>query len=298
MDYTKKPIDFATQLIMLKSRGLLIDDEVLAEEQLHSISYFRLANYLRPMEQDAATHIFKQNSHFEDAIKLYMFDKNLRVLVFNAIQDIEIALRTRVIHYFSMAHGAFWFMDATLFKDASIFANCLENIKVELKRSKEDFIQEHFAKYDNPQYPPSWKTMEVISFGTLSKLFCNFNDVKVKKAIARSFNLPQYTYLENWIKCAAVLRNCCAHHARIWNRRFPTIPKLPETLPADWICKKPQRPVKIYGQLCCLAYLEQSINPNGSFKTKLIELLSAYPHTDLRAMGFTKEWQSEAIWNV
>lgn len=298
MDYTKKPTDFATQLAMLKSRGLLIDDETLAEKQLHSISYFRLANYLRPMEQDANSHTFKPQSHFEDAIKLYMFDKELRSLVFTAIQDIEIALRTRVIHSFSMAYGAFWFMDVSLFKNGAIFTNCLDNIRAELKRSKEDFIQEHFSKYDNPQYPPSWKTMEVISFGTLSKLFCNFKDAQTKKAIARSFLLPQYTYLENWIKCAAVLRNCCAHHARIWNRRFPSIPKLPETLPADWISQKPQRPVKIYGQLCCLAYLEQSINPNGSFKAKLTELLSAYPQTDLKAMGFPKEWRSEALWNV
>lgn len=92
------------------------------------------------MELDATKHIFKPNSCFEDAIKPYMFDKNLRVLVFNAIQDIEVALRTRVIYGFSMAHGAFWFTDATLFKDAAIFTNCLDNIRTELKRSKEDFI--------------------------------------------------------------------------------------------------------------------------------------------------------------
>lgn len=107
-------------------------------------------------------------------------------------------------------------MDASLFKDRDIFQKCLENIQKEVSRSKEDFLQEHFSKYDDPSLPPVWKTMEVVSFGMLSKLYCNFSDVDVKKAVAHSFGLPQYLYLE----CIAVLRNLCAHHDRIWNKAF------------------------------------------------------------------------------
>ena len=119
-----------------------------------------------------------------------------------------------------MEHGAFWFMDASLFKNADFYEGCLDNIKKEVSRSNEDFIKEHSEKYTFPSLPPVWKTLEVVSFGTLSKLFCLFKDNRLKKQVAREFGLPQYTYLESWIRCITVLRNCCAHHARIWNRRF------------------------------------------------------------------------------
>ena len=106
-----------------------------------------------------------------------------------------------MIQIFSMEHGAFWFMDASLFKNADFYEGCLDNIKKEVSRSNEDFIKEHSEKYTFPSLPPVWKTLEVVSFGTLSKLFCLFKDNRLKKQVAREFGLPQYTYLESWIRC-------------------------------------------------------------------------------------------------
>ncbi len=74
---------------MLKERGLIIRDDNKAISCLKVISYFRLANYFRPMEADKITHIFKPNSYFENAVSLYRFDQELRTLLFNAIQTIE-----------------------------------------------------------------------------------------------------------------------------------------------------------------------------------------------------------------
>ena len=55
---------------MLKKRGLLIADEEEAIHYLRVISYFRLANYLRPMESDKEKHLYKPNSYFENAIRM------------------------------------------------------------------------------------------------------------------------------------------------------------------------------------------------------------------------------------
>ena len=116
-----------------------------------------------------------------------------------------------------------------------MYADNLTTIKREVQRSKEDFIQEHFKKYTSPDVPPVWKTLEVASFGTLSKLFCNLNDNRVKKQIARMYNLPQHQVLESWIKCIVILRNCLAHHARVWNRRFPQMPQLSTRVRGNWV---------------------------------------------------------------
>lgn len=298
MEYSKLPIDHIQQIEILKRRGLLIQNEEKALRQLKIISYFRLANYWHPMEQDKTIHLFKPNSYFENALSLYYFDKKLRALVFTAIQSIEIALRTQMIHHISMKYGAFWFMHSEICTNERMFQDNLTRIRQEVNRSKEDFIQEHFAKYKNPSLPPVWKTLEVVSFGTLSKLYCNLSDNTIKKQIAREFKLPQHLYLESWIKCAAVLRNCVAHHARIWNRRFPLKPQLPHKLSGSWIDVSQTKQVKLYAQLCYLAYMQDCIHPENTFKQELFNLIEAHPNVDTEAMGFPENWRKEPLWNT
>ena len=89
MNYDKQPINIDEQLALLQNRGLMIGDIVTAKLQLRNISYFRIASYLRYMEEDQLHHLYKSGSTFEQAINLYLFDKELRQLIFKAIQDIE-----------------------------------------------------------------------------------------------------------------------------------------------------------------------------------------------------------------
>ena len=254
MNYTKQPLDYSQIIQQLKSRGLLFHDEAAAENELKIVSYFRIANYLYTFEVPNSNHTFLPNSYFEDALRIYYFDKDLRALIFTVIQSIEIALRSKVIHHVSLKHGAFWFADETLCINRTTFQDNLTQIRKEIKRSKEDFIQNHFEKYDTPDVPPVWKTLEVTSFGILSKLLYNLNDVNIKKKIAREFNLPQHVCLESWIKSIVVLRNCLAHHARVWNRRFSQKPSLSYSLRGNWIDTTNVRPAKLYALLSCLAY--------------------------------------------
>lgn len=296
MDYTKQPLDYPCILQMLKDRGLIIKDDNVASEQLKIMSYFRLANYLRPMEQDKITHAFKPNSFFDNAVNLYYFDKKLRALLFTAIQSFEIALRSKLIHHFSMAYGAFWLMDRRLYADKKIFTDCYIRVQQEVFRSKEDFIQEHFDKYNNPIIPPVWKTLEVVSFGTLSRIFCNLSDTKIKKKIAREFNLPQHKLLESWCKSAVTLRNNLAHHSRTWNRAYPIQPQLPQSLNGSWIKTTGVAGNRLYAQLCCLAYLQNVIHPDNDFTRQLKLLLKDHLNVDVTAMGFPTDWENEPLW--
>lgn len=296
MKYSKAPLDYCQILSLLKSRGLLIKDKDIAINHLKVISYFRFANYLTPMECDKILHVYKPNSYFENAIRLYYFDKELRGIIFDAIQSIEIALRSKITNFVSLKYGAFWFMEPTLFKDNIIFNQCLSLVKNEILRSKEDFISEHYKKYTGPDFPPAWKTIEVISFGTLSKILSNLKDSSIKKLIAREFNLPQHLVLENWVKCLVNLRNCIAHHARVWNRNFPAIPQFNISLRGKWVSNFNVNHVKLYLQLCLIEYFIQNIHVECRFKEKLIELLDKNPTIDINAMGFPKNWKNEALW--
>ena len=295
--YTHQAITTEQQIDILKERGLLIDDVKQAVKVLDTISYFRLAGYWRHFEADQTTHQFKKGSCFADIVSLYSFDKQLRALLFTAIQTIEVSVRTKIIKHFALEFDAFWFMDETLAVNKTRFKANLEVIRKEVARSHDDFIAEHFRKYSEPDLPPVWKTLEVTSFGLLSKLYCNLNDNRIKKQIARQFNLPQHQILESWIKCAVLLRNCIAHHARIWNRRFPQMPQLSSLkLRGAWVDCSQIKPIKLYAQLCCLAYLQDNIHPDNDFKANLKSLLNEYPCIDLHAMGFPDDWEKQPLW--
>lgn len=136
MKYSKAPLDYCQILSLLKSRGLLIKDKDIAINHLKVISYFRFANYLTPMECDKILHVYKPNSYFENAIRLYYFDKELRGIIFDAIQSIEIALRSKVTNFVSLKYGAFWFMEPTLFKDNIILINVYLLLKMRYYEAK------------------------------------------------------------------------------------------------------------------------------------------------------------------
>ena len=292
-EYSKPALTLADIIERLKSNGLDIHDESEALRKLGVVSYFRIAAYLRPMEDDKETHHFKLGSTLENAFALYEFDTKLRQLIFAAIQEIEIALRAKVIQHFSLAYGPFWFMDVNLSANERLFAQNLLAIDRELERSREDFIKAHFKKYIKPAFPPAWKTLELASLGTLSKLYYNFSDKKVKKAIAREFNLPNHEILESWMRSIASLRNCCAHHARIWNRSLSATPQMTGKIRGNWINHTDIDSNRLYAVLCCTAYWMESINGKSHFVSGLKNLIAKYPMVDVAAMGFPAGWENE-----
>src|ERR1700748_1948398 len=113
--YTKPVTTIAQQIQQLKERRLQIADHEVATHILSNISYYRLAGYWWPMQVDKTTHSFKPNSRFEDVVALYNFDRELRILLFDVIERIEIALRTKMINHLSLEHGFWWFQKPEIF---------------------------------------------------------------------------------------------------------------------------------------------------------------------------------------
>ncbi len=147
MCYDKKALSIEDQIRQLRERGLTIADEALAEHYLAHVSYYRLAGYWWPMQSDKATHKFKENSKFEDVVALYNFDRELRILLFDVIEKIEISLRTKLIYHLSHEFDPWWFQNINIFQDSGALIETLACIKEEVDRSKDIFIKEHKKKY-------------------------------------------------------------------------------------------------------------------------------------------------------
>jgi len=298
--YSKAPLSIDEQITQLTERGLTIEDKTYAAHCLTTIGYYRLAGYWWPMQSDKVTHQFKPNSKFVDVISLYNFDRELRLLLFDVIERIEIALRTKMIYHLSHELDPWWFQNTEIFSNTEELVKTLAVIQEEVERSKDVFIKEHKKKYrEDKRFPPAWKTIELSSFGNLSKLYGNLKpSIKSKDHIAKEFNAVNHTYLPSWLQTIAQIRNICAHHGRLWNKNLPGRPKLLKAPPSTWINDVPNENEfhKLYIHLCIMKYLLDAIDGEHKFRQRLVGLFEKYPSVDEDALGFTDKWRTEKFW--
>jgi abortive infection bacteriophage resistance protein len=306
MQYTKQPLSVKQQIEKLKSRGLIIDDETGAANCLSSVSYYRLRAYTYPFQNKGEDddHCFIRNDiHFRDIIDLYCFDSKLRLLLFNAIEKIEIAVRAKITYEYALGtKSSHWFLEEEMYFKASDYPAIIQDIQEETDRSNEDFIKHYNSKYDNPALPPSWMTLEILSFGTLSHMFSRLDsNSEPNKSIVKAFGLPPKSFiLENWLHAISVLRNCCAHHSRIWNRRFPVSVKLPYNTANPFIDRETAKSIrnnKLFALLCCIKYMLDIISPENDFRKNLITIINQSGKLlKLKDMGFPENWMLLSVW--
>jgi abortive infection bacteriophage resistance protein len=299
MKYTKPPLTIEQQIQKLKERGLYFHSEEKAVSFLSNISYYRLRAYTFPFQDNSAEHQpFIHTISFDEIIQFYIFDRKLRLLVFDALEKIEIALRTQIIYQYAIAHGSHWQCNSSLFRNQNYFDVHTKSLNQEIERSHEVFIEHYKIKYTDPTELPSWMAFEVSGLGLLSKIFANLADGIPKRNITTYFGLNDFTVLENWMQCFSNIRNICAHHGRLWNRRFTAKPKLPSNAQHTFIYNFNIDKNKLYPVLCCMVYLLNIISPENNFVLKFIELINRYPNISLHLMGFPKSWKREKLWKI
>lgn len=297
MPYNKPPISFSDQIAQLKARGLIFGNETEAELCLSNISYYRLRAYTYPFQDNThPNHPFIIPVTFEEIIDLYKFDRKLSQLIFSGLEKVEIALRTQIIYQWAMVYGSHWQLDPALYRDPMKFANQINSLQTEINRSHETFIEHYKNTYTTPSEPPSWMSLEVSSFGLLSQLFSNLKKGREKIAVANHFGLSDIGILENWMLCFSNIRNICAHHGRLWNRRLTAHIKFPTNPHFDFITNKQVYPYKLYASICCIQYMLNTIIPANGFKADLIALINTCPLAQEKEMGFPSKWQVEQFW--
>lgn len=134
MKYTKPTLSIAQQIQHLEGRGLVISDHAAAAQFLSNISYYRFSAYLYPYRLLPSDN-YASGTTFEQVLDHYLFDREFRLLVFNAIERIEIAFRTQLIYQPSMTHGPFWFLDRTHFLKTDRWRTQLAKLEEEARYS-------------------------------------------------------------------------------------------------------------------------------------------------------------------
>lgn len=213
--YTKTFAAHADQLALLKARGLSVGDEAKAVQTLGSVNYYRFTGYALPFTSDREH--FLPNAAFEDVVEIMRFDARLRDILFEALEAVELDFRARFAYSFSQLHGALGYRDAANFMDSGKHAVSLQKIDAEIERSSEPCVL-HFRRDYCPGEVPIWAVVEVMTFGTLVGLYKNLRE-PAAKAVSRSYGI-RWDILGSYLQHLSVLRNFCAHHARLYDRKF------------------------------------------------------------------------------
>jgi abortive infection bacteriophage resistance protein len=298
MAVNKDSRTIAEQITLLKSRGMLMKDEQKAAFYLGHISYFRLKGYWWDMQTDHINHIFAPNSCFEEVIARYNFDRQLRLILFDAIEFIEIALRTKLIYHLSQAYGGLWYLDDSLVIDKDKHRDGLADLQNEFARTGESFAKDFRQKHPT-ENPDVWAIFEVASFGTLSKIYSNLKPQLPEKAIiTHELGLNSINDLSSWLAAISYLRNVLAHHSRVFGRDILKRPVLPRSPRNQWLQFgiTPVQEKKPFVVISTMVYLCNAINPNNEIKNKLLALFNSHPDIPIYKMGFFNNWQRESLW--
>ena len=293
--YTKTYASPSQLVSLLRSRGLILGDETRVENYLRHIGYYRFSAYLYPLlTMPKENHVFKSGSTFDNALDMYRFDRHLRLLMFNQIEKIEVAVRSAIVNITSRETGnPFWMTDPSCFYDAAQFTKTKQLIDAELAKSREEFI-EHFRRTYSEPYPPAWMLAEILPLGVMTKIYENIRSNQIRKMIAQEFSLTIPVFM-SWMTIITVTRNNCCHHARVWNRTFALRALTMRRMTRPWISTAVNQQ-KVYFSLCVIKYFLDVISPNNDMTAKLQSLFKDYPTIDINAMGVPTGWEQEALW--
>jgi len=301
-----------------------ITDKAKAEAALARIGYYRLSAYWYPNRKsetyrdssDGKAKVrvldgFRDGTKFSDALDFYVFDKKLRMVVLDALERVEVGVRTDIALRLgvhgpwahrdpSKLHGNFARRPAKGKSGPSKHDEWLHRLDDKYRKSKEDFAK-HFKRKYSADQPPIWVAVELWDFGTLSHFFAGMNQGD-KNAIAAQYGLAQGKTLETWLRNLNDVRNLCAHHSRLWNRNITSLPSWPkagEIKSLDHLVGQTQSLPRLYASLVILRHLLLTINPSTTWADRLkkhVSDLPVNPYVTLQSAGFPPAWETLELW--
>ncbi|WP_080797105.1 Abi family protein [Arabiibacter massiliensis] len=269
--------------LLIEKKGLICDRGRLVKH-LEEVGYYRLSAYWFPYKtkNEKGEGIFRPGTDFAFVWRTYVFDKKLRLLMFDAVERIEVFVKNRIACLMAAAAGPFGYPD----EDAPRLKN-----EYRKARRTEQFIKHFDVLYgDSHELPPYWMMMEVVSMGTVESLYSHI-PVEARVAVADAFAV-KVPVMKSWLSVARVARNACCHHSRVWNRIWGVAPAVPR----NWTDFEADSH-RTFAVLTVFNYMLSCIKPGHSWGLKVKALLEEYEDVPKEKLGFPSDWESMKAWS-
>ena len=258
-----------------------------ARRHLEHISYHRLLPYWEGLlESDGS---FRQGSTFDSVLRRYTFDRKLRLLMLDAIERLEVSIRSRWSNHMAVRHGPLCLAEPDHFQDRRAHQRSYDSVTHFYMGSEDEYVRRFRERYARGQEPPIWICSEMLSLGQLAHWLANLRDPRDLHAVCYTYQLQSECFL-SFLHHLTEVRNLAAHHSRLFNRILPAF-VFPEEFPDGLTSLENSSQGRIFNTVVMLDYLLGVISPGHSWTRRLAHSLSR--HADLpEEMGFPLGWQA------
>lgn len=293
--FSKPPLSVEDQVKLLVGRGLVVTDFDFACRCLSNVGYYRFSAFCVPYETSIGkNHKFQEDTSFEEVLNLYNFDRELRVLFWEALECIEIKMRASfALLITTKTKDPFAHLNEANFVDSEKHKENIKQLKTDIYRSQAETFVKHFISHYDEETPPLWACVHLMSLGELVRWIDNVKDSEIKKELSQGFGFSKYFTFHSFAVALTELRNVCAHHVRMWNRSFMKrtvkikkfdCPGFEKSLPL-------QSSNKLYSLAILLAVSMKTSDTKTTWPSRVGAVLRERPSWQIKSMGFPKNWQ-------
>ena len=210
------------QIEILKSKGLIVNDEYKAKEVLLRENYFFISGYRHLLMKKFKDNRFIEGSTFEELHSIFLFDRELRNVMFKNILVIENNIKSMISYQLSRKYGFKEkdYLDPKNFTQDKLREKQVYDILNKMKRQIRVNGRQHSATIhylSNYGYIPMWILVKVLSLGIISELY-NILISEDQQAIADFYDMDATT-LSIYLSLLANYRNLCAHEDILYDHR-------------------------------------------------------------------------------
>ncbi|WP_165251774.1 Abi family protein [Adlercreutzia sp. ZJ304] len=263
--------------------------------RLEQVGYYRLSGYWHDYRQLDGKG-FRVGITIDTVWSDYVFDRQFRLAVLDAVERVEIYTRARLAHKLARDTGAFGFdiHEGLPRLSENDYKKFIDKCRSKHRSSREPFEVHFRNKYgDAHDIPPYWILVNTMDFGQMLTLYRGAS-VEIRNELSSELSVSARVF-ESWLVALNVVRNICAHHGRLWNKELGVKPVIPKH-DIRWHKPYEVQPYRMFSILTILGYLLDYVAPSTSWHTRLIDLLDRRSADKLYRMGFSEGWQECPFW--
>ena len=228
---------FNQQLTILRNRGVVVPTNGKPKRFLEQENYYNVINGYKDLflvkgsnNQPVEPEIYQEGTHFNELKALFLFDRELRILLLKYLLIFENSIKTTVAYEFSKKYPRKnAYLDIANFVDndpkkvlqqISILTKTIHD-KVDRTGAIKHYIEEHGEV-------PLWVLVNFLTMGNIANFYNILTD-STKNIIAKFYTDKYRTQnkdntfrlssadLSACLKVANLVRNICAHDERLYN---------------------------------------------------------------------------------